>query len=717
MEFSLLVWFIYFSAICLISTTDFISIIILLECIAFSSYVLVAFERKNKFSIISGLKYLILASIPSGLFILGIGFLYQLFGTFSQINIQLILNSVFTESMFNKNVSKEIKLDFFFVNLWYDINNHYIYQYLEIFKNNKINSDFFFNQFYFGFEYHLNKYFESISNYLLYYSPLTPFYIQTFENILLNFSEYELDLNLKNNNISYFLLEYFYFNNVHGFFNGMRELYFLQNFYNSYFSETFNNILKFETRESLLIFSNLNYNGILDWFALFHLAESLRFSLYFSDVGLGDVAIQYNSLLNFKPLLQMNFLNIINMHLEIQNLYKEKLYLKDNIIYYTNTEILNQYFVLNIFLEEEILKNKYFFLEVFKEHLLFQNGILNNLNIEKFWLKFLTQFLHELFQWENIFKNEVFYLLLPCFPNFSPYLFFEMLINLQEPKIFFNEYLLYLSIFFILINLFFKLTAAPFHFWAPSVYGGAPLATLTFLSIFSKLTIIFVIIWLFFSILIPLTINLQSLFFFIAFLSIIFSILGAFSEKSFKRFYIYSSTGHVGFMLLGLGVLNFEGIRATIDYLIIYIISSFIIWFIIMHLTRKTIILVNLKGLSFNQPYLSLIFSILIFSLSGIPPFGGFFVKYEIFFSLIESSFFFFSYFLLILTVISFFYYLRLIKIIFFENNVKIVKNKNFNDIKLRIISFLFFLIPFYFFFFENSLLIWIKEILLASLF
>ena len=61
-----------------------------------------------------------------------------------------------------------------------------------------------------------------------------------------------------------------------------------------------------------------------------------------------------------------------------------------------------------------------------------------------------------------------------------------------------------------------------------------------------------------------------------------------------------------------------------------------------MHLTKKTATLINLKGLSFNQPFLSLIFSITIFSLSGIPPFGGFFVKYEIFYSIINSSFFYF---------------------------------------------------------------------------
>ena len=68
---------------------------------------------------------------------------------------------------------------------------------------------------------------------------------------------------------------------------------------------------------------------------------------------------------------------------------------------------------------------------------------------------------------------------------------------------------------------------------------------------------------------------------------------------------------------------------------------------------------------------------------------AGFFVKFEIFNSLLNSSQYFIGYFLFILTVISFFYYLRLIKIIYFENNKIIKKNKNLNDIKLRLISIL----------------------------
>jgi len=62
-----------------------------------------------------------------------------------------------------------------------------------------------------------------------------------------------------------------------------------------------------------------------------------------------------------------------------------------------------------------------------------------------------------------------------------------------------------------------------------------------------------------------------------AFFSIIVSLLGAFSEKFLKRFFVYSSIGHVGFMLFGLTVLNLDGIKGSIDYLILYILSSFII--------------------------------------------------------------------------------------------------------------------------------------------
>ena len=135
-----------------------------------------------------------------------------------------------------------------------------------------------------------------------------------------------------------------------------------------------------------------------------------------------------------------------------------------------------------------------------------------------------------------------------------------------------------------------------------------------------------------------------------------------------------------------------------------------------MHLTKKTITLVSLKGLYANHPLLSGIFAITIFSLSGIPPLGGFFVKYEIFSSIINSSLFYLAYILLICTVVSFFYYLRLIKIIYFENNDTIQKYRNLDDVKLRLISIGSFCIPLYMLFVENSFGYILNEILLKSL-
>ena len=351
------------------------------------------------------------------------------------------------------------------------------------------------------------------------------------------------------------------------------------------------------------------------------------------------------------------------------------------------------------------------FLNSFKHYI--EYYIMSDFNIQyilKLYINFWNKFSYILYNYIDFnygfFENK-FYL------NLEKYTFDYIISSCLYNNIFLSTYLI---IIFILINLSFKITAAPFHFWAPSVYGGSPLPTITFLSVFSKLTIIFLFANLFLTVFDNLKFIWQPILFFLGVLSIIISILGAFSEKLFKRFFVYSSIGHVGFMVLGIAVLNYDGIQGTIDYLILYIISSFIVWFIVMHLTKKTTHLINFKGLSYNYPTLSLILVITLFSISGLPPMGGFFVKFEIFYSLINSSQYFIGYFLFILTVFSFFYYLRLIKIIYFEDNKHIKKNKNLNDIKLRLISILIFILPLYIILIQEPIIYILKEIIISSI-
>lgn len=261
------------------------------------------------------------------------------------------------------------------------------------------------------------------------------------------------------------------------------------------------------------------------------------------------------------------------------------------------------------------------------------------------------------------------------------------------------------AIFLIFFNFLFKITAAPFHFWAPSIYGKAPIASVTFLSIFSKAMIFFAIAKFSLSLFHAYNFLILPFLIFVSLLSVLFGMIGAFSEKGIKRFFVYSSMGHVGFMLLGLGLSTKEGLSATFHYLPVYIMTSFIMWFILLHLGEEKNQLIHFSVLKNTNTMLALIFSLIIFSMSGIPPLGGFFVKLDILAALLESSRFYTNYILLFFTVASFFYYLRVVKIIFFDRNKDYSAVTHSSEERLWMISLLFIILLFYMFLIEKPLL------------
>jgi len=239
----------------------------------------------------------------------------------------------------------------------------------------------------------------------------------------------------------------------------------------------------------------------------------------------------------------------------------------------------------------------------------------------------------------------------------------EMLFTVSSPYAF----TVVAGAFLLLFNLLFKITAAPFHFWAPSVYGKSPIASVTYLSIFSKVLILFFIFRVLFTFLHPLEYVVGPVLLVISLLSVLIGMIGAFVENVIKRFYVYSSMGHVGFMLLGLSLGTLEGATATFHYLAIYVLSSYLMWLLLLHMGRDKNHLIHFKELKDTDPLLGFVFALLVFSMSGIPPLGGFFVKLDILNALLDESRFYANYLLLIFTVASFFYYLRLIKILFFD--------------------------------------------------
>ncbi len=108
------------------------------------------------------------------------------------------------------------------------------------------------------------------------------------------------------------------------------------------------------------------------------------------------------------------------------------------------------------------------------------------------------------------------------------------------------------------------------------MYGKAPIASVTFLSIYSKARVLFFFFKLLNTFLHSFSFFTLVFLLFCGVLSIFIGRIGAFTEKRIKRFFVYSSRGHVGFRLAGLSLNNLEGSSSVFHYLAVYIISSFL---------------------------------------------------------------------------------------------------------------------------------------------
>ncbi len=262
-----------------------------------------------------------------------------------------------------------------------------------------------------------------------------------------------------------------------------------------------------------------------------------------------------------------------------------------------------------------------------------------------------------------------------------------------------NNYGLTFGIVFILVGLSFKISAVPFHMWAPDVYEGSPTSVTIFFAILPKIAALTVFIRFLYVPFINLIDQWQIILVFISIASMIFGAVAAIGQKNLKRLVAYSSIGHMGYALAGLSVGTNQGIQSSITYISIYLVMNLAFFSCIFMLRRNEKYyekIEDLSGLSKNHPILSFSLMIILFSLAGIPPLAGFFAKFYIFMSVIEQSMYYLAIIGLLSTVISAFYYLRIIKIIYFDpEKEKYETNHNIGLKFTLILSTLFILIYF----------------------
>ena len=226
------------------------------------------------------------------------------------------------------------------------------------------------------------------------------------------------------------------------------------------------------------------------------------------------------------------------------------------------------------------------------------------------------------------------------------------------------------GIVFILVGLAFKISAVPFHMWAPDVYEGSPTSVTVFFAILPKIAALTVFIRFLYVPFLNLIEQWQMIIIFLSIASMLFGAIAAIGQKNLKRLVAYSSIGHMGYALAGLSTGTNQGIQSSITYISIYLFMNLAFFSCLFMLKRDEKYFENiedLSGLAKNHPLLSFSFLIVLFSLAGIPPLAGFFAKFYIFTAVLEESMYFLAIVGLLSTVIAAFYYLRLIKIIYFD--------------------------------------------------
>jgi len=246
---------------------------------------------------------------------------------------------------------------------------------------------------------------------------------------------------------------------------------------------------------------------------------------------------------------------------------------------------------------------------------------------------------------------------------------------------------LLMAMIMVLAGFGYKISSVPFHFWTPDVYEGAPTTITAYLSIAPKAGAFAMMIRFFNQVLadggamggldassvasLPWA-NIMSL------LAVITMTLGnvvAIQQNNIKRMLAYSSIAHAGYMLLAMPVMSGDSVYAIMIYLVMYLFMNLGAFFVVITVKNKTggETFDDYKGLGWEMPFIGVVMTIFMVSLTGLPPSAGFIGKFYIFASLIKGGNQF--YWLVVVgginSVVSLYYYFRVVKVMFLEGERK----------------------------------------------
>lgn len=230
----------------------------------------------------------------------------------------------------------------------------------------------------------------------------------------------------------------------------------------------------------------------------------------------------------------------------------------------------------------------------------------------------------------------------------------------------------YVGVLLIMVGLAFKISAVPFHFWAPDVYSGSPTSVTAFMSTVVKIAAIAAFIKVFSVCFVPVESTWILILKIITILTLVVPNLIAAAQDNVKRMLAYSSVGHVGYILLAFIAQPQSSSSTIFYYLTVYSVASLASFAVLLQvekLNSGTDIL-QFNGLFKRSPFLAVALTIALLSLAGIPPLAGFFGKYMVFVQALNAGMLSLTILAIVTSLIGAYYYFKVIIAMFLQEPV-----------------------------------------------
>jgi NADH-quinone oxidoreductase subunit N len=245
-----------------------------------------------------------------------------------------------------------------------------------------------------------------------------------------------------------------------------------------------------------------------------------------------------------------------------------------------------------------------------------------------------------------------------------------------------NKAALFIAFVFIMAGFGYKIVFVPFHMWSPDVYQGAPTPFTAFLSVASNAAGIAIMIrfffpgvsrmlsdgdWAFVS-----GVEWPHVLLFLSMITMTVGNLCALNQRNLKRMLAYSGIAHAGYMMMGLAVLNNDGLSAILFYVVVYLImnlGAFLVVVMVANVTGEEDIEAY-RGLAWRGAVVPAVcLAVFLFSLTGVPPFAGFIGKFFLFSAVLKEggAFALLAVVAAINSVVSLYYYAKIIRTMFLD--------------------------------------------------